>query len=117
MLNSVYSYYHGISISDPVTGVTKCDAPQVSVTVTAENDAGEKFDMLIFGSQLQMKCASWGAAYRYTFIDFDGSVQFAETRPPSDPEGTAACVNRLMLMRLCLCLCLCQMLLSAAILF
>ncbi|KAG0197352.1 hypothetical protein BGX28_009156 [Mortierella sp. GBA30] len=38
---------------------------------------------------LVIKHCSWGEVYKYTFLDFDGTVQYAAAIPPSKPSSQA----------------------------
>lgn len=53
---------------------------QLRVVIRSRDD-----DRLLLATSLSIRCKQFGDAYRFTFLDFDGSVQKAAARPPPEP--------------------------------
>ncbi|KAF2071359.1 hypothetical protein CYY_007318 [Polysphondylium violaceum] len=44
-------------------------------------------DNFVAATNLTMNCTQWGEPFLFTFLDFDGSVQYAMAAPPTSPCG------------------------------
>jgi len=44
-------------------------------------------DTVLTATNLTMNCTEWGEAFLFTFLDFDGTVQYAMAAPPTSPCG------------------------------